>query len=79
MPQGRRRPYTAVGIRQVRCAKAGCNKPSVSQWQVCADGNVYRGLCAKHDVALNRVVMRWFFGKTREANLKRYALEKLAL
>lgn len=51
----RRKPYTDAGIRRVPCAK--CGKPSRTQWQICADGNVFRGLCAPCDVALNELVL----------------------
>lgn len=54
----RRTPYTERGIRRVPCYK--CGQPSRYQWQVCADGNVWRGLCAACDIALNRLVLRWF-------------------
>lgn len=67
----RRQPYTERGIRRVPCTK--CGKPSAFQWQICADGNVYRGLCAEHDVELNAMVMRWAFGETREDAIRRYA------
>lgn len=53
----RKKPYSEIGIRRIACAR--CDKPSVFQWQVCADGNNYRGLCASCDIALNRLVLDW--------------------
>lgn len=51
----RRRPYTERGIQRVPCAR--CGAPSTQQWQVCGDGNQYRGLCPGCDVSLNKLVM----------------------
>lgn len=53
----RRTPYSERGIRRVRCFR--CGAPSRFQWQICADGNVFRGLCSECDVALNELVLRW--------------------
>ena len=53
----RRTPYTERGIRRIPCAR--CGAPSSTQWQVCADGNQYRGLCIDCDVALNALVLGW--------------------
>ena len=66
----RRKPYTAMGIRRVPCAR--CGKPSLYQWNICADRNRPRGLCADCDVKLNVLVMRWVFGRAREADLEAY-------
>lgn len=66
----RRDPYTERGIRRVPCIR--CGAPSRHQWQICADGNQYRGVCPKCDVGVNRLVMRYMFGKTREADIKAY-------
>ena len=57
MKNGRKKPYTAVGIKRVKCIR--CKRKAFSQWQVCADGNVYRPLCKPCDIALNRMVLRW--------------------
>ena len=48
---GRRKPYTQVGIRRVPCFR--CGRPAYYQWQICADGNVYRPLCVRCDMAMN--------------------------
>ncbi|MDP2618627.1 MAG: hypothetical protein Q8P46_00380 [Hyphomicrobiales bacterium] len=73
----RRKPYTAIGIRRVPCAR--CGKPSRYQWNICADGNRPRGLCPRCDVGLNRVAMRYVFGRTREADLESYALRTIPM
>ena len=57
MAFGRRKPYTVIGIRRLRCAR--CGEKAEHQWQVCADGNRYRPLCLRCDVLLNALVLRW--------------------
>jgi hypothetical protein len=66
----RRTPYTARGISRVPCQR--CGAPSLHQWQCCADDNTWRGLCAKCDVALNELVLRWFRFKDWRAKLRKY-------
>ncbi len=61
----RKKPYTQIGISRIPCKR--CGEPSVEQWQICADGNQYRGLCVKCDIALNELVLRFF----RFANWRR--------
>ncbi len=63
-------PYTRRGLKRIPCAK--CGEPSAYQWQICADGNVYRGICAEHDIELNTMVMRWMFGDTKETEIEAY-------
>lgn len=55
----RRRPYTARGIRRLRCFRAGCGRQARFQWQICADGNQYRPVCEVCDLELNRMVLTW--------------------
>lgn len=66
----RRKPYTEAGIRRVPCAR--CSEPSRFQWQICSDGNQFRGLCEACDVALNETVMRFVWGQSREADIDAY-------
>lgn len=70
MSRLRRRPYTQIGIRRVPCFR--CGKPSRFQWQVCADGNRFRGLCSGCDVALNDLVLRWMGDPDADAKLAAY-------
>ena len=72
---GRRQPYTVRGIRRVSCA--GCGLPSRQQWQICADDNLYRGVCNKCDIALNRLVLEFFHFEDVDVKLAAYA-ERLA-
>jgi hypothetical protein len=55
---GRREPYTALGIRRVPCAR--CGKPSRHQWQVCANGNRFMGVCGDCDITLNAIALSFF-------------------
>lgn len=57
MTKPRTKPYTARGISRVPCSR--CGKPSVHQWNICADGNQFRGCCVACDVDLNRMVLRF--------------------
>lgn len=66
----RRRPYTAIGIRRKKCFR--CGAPAAAQWQVCADNNVFRPLCASCDVELNRLVLVWMNHPEAEALIQRY-------
>lgn len=71
MKPGRRKPYTAIGISRMKCIR-GCGRRAAYQWQICADGNVFRPVCPQCDADLNELVMRWAFGNTREADLTAY-------
>lgn len=67
----RTKPYTEIGISRVPCAR--CGSPSRYQWQICADGRQFRGLCEACDIGLNRMVMRYVWGRKREADITAYA------
>jgi len=54
----RRKPYTEIGITRVPCEK--CGKPSTHQWQICATGNKWCGVCVECDIELNDMVLRFF-------------------
>ncbi len=66
----RRKPYTNRGILRVPCFR--CGRPSFYQWQICADGNIYRGLCKRCDVAMNAYVLRFMRDPDRERKMKKY-------
>jgi len=55
--QGRKKPYTTIGVKRCKCAR--CGKPARYQWQICADGNIYRPLCTECDIELNEMVLKW--------------------
>lgn len=55
---GRKKPYTVIGIERLPCFR--CGKPAYHQWQICADGNLYRPVCLDCDIELNEMVLFWF-------------------
>lgn len=63
-------PYTDKGIKRIPCYRCGC--PSEYQWQICADGNQYRGICLQCDIALNRLVLTFMGDKDIEAKMSAY-------
>jgi hypothetical protein len=71
MKHGRKTPYTEIGIKRLPCFRCGV-KPSYSQWQVCADDNLYRPLCLKCDIELNRMVLKWMHDKCAGIKMSKY-------
>lgn len=53
----RKEPYTAIGIRRVKCIR--CGAPAVHQWNICADGNNFRPVCLDCDIQLNIAVLNF--------------------
>jgi len=53
----RKNPYTINGLKRLKCFR--CGRQAVHQWQICSDGNVYRPLCLKCDIMLNKMVLKW--------------------
>ena len=53
----RTKPYTERGIRRLKCSRVGCTNQARYQWQICADGNQYRRVCAECDVEINSMVL----------------------
>lgn len=69
----RRTPYTERGIRRLKCVRyALCGNRARTQWQVCADGRVYRPLCLSCDIELNRLVLEWALDPQAEEKVARY-------
>ena len=50
---------------------------AVFQWQICADGNNHRPLCAACAVALNRMVLLWMKHPQADVLANRYANDKM--
>ena len=69
--QGRKKPYTELGIGRVPCRR--CGVPSKQQWQVCANGNRWLGVCLRCDLELNRMVLAFFRLPNRAALMEEYA------
>ena len=72
----RRTPYTERGIRRLECFRAGCRNRAETQWQICADGNVYRPLCLPCNVELNRLVLEWAGLADAQAEIATYAASR---
>ena len=51
-------PYSTRGISRVPCAR--CGKQSVHQWNCCALGNRWFGVCEECDQKLNQMCIRFF-------------------
>lgn len=68
----RRKPYTAIGIRRMRCFRSGCENRAHATWQICADGNVCRPICEACDSDLNRMVLEWAGVPDVEAKMAAY-------
>ena len=54
---GRKKPYTSAGIKRLPCSR--CGKPSLHQWQICSDGNLWRPVCKECDILLNELVLEF--------------------
>lgn len=67
---GRRKPYTEIGISRLPCFR--CGEKAHHQWQICADGNLYRPVCLDCDIALNKLVLRWMRFKNWRLKIKDY-------
>ena len=68
----RRKPYTEIGIRRLKCSRAGCENRAVHQWNICADGNQYRAICSECDIAINELVLRFMGWADAEHKLDTY-------
>ena len=66
----RKKPYTEAGIKRVPCLR--CKAPSARQWQICADGNQWRGVCLPCDVELNHAVLTFMGDLDIEVKMKAY-------
>ena len=74
----RKKPYTAIGIRRIKCSKKGCNNSSLYQWQCCALGNNFFTLCAEHDIGLNEITCNYILGPQVKTLIKNYKKKVLA-
>lgn len=68
--KGRVKPYTQIGISRVPCSK--CGAPSFHQWQVCANGRRFLGVCQPCDIDLNRLSLEFMRVPDAEALLAAY-------
>ena len=72
----RNKPYTKVGVSRLPCIR--CGEKAVYQWQICSDGNNYRPICVKCDVALNRMILRWMKHPEAKRLADEYAFRQVA-
>ncbi len=63
-------PYTEIGIKRLKCFR--CENRASQQWQICADGNVYRPICSQCDVVLNYLVMDFMEVPDKVEKIQRY-------
>jgi|TARA_Y100000310_G_scaffold333960_1_gene412608 NAD-dependent SIR2 family protein deacetylase len=70
MKIGRKKPYSEIGILRISCKR--CGKSSTQQWQVCANNNLYLGVCDRCDIELNKMVLRFFRFKNWKKLIKIY-------
>lgn len=66
----RKRPYTLIGIKRLKCYR--CSNKASSQWNVCADGGIFRPLCRSCDIELNRMVLDWMGDNKVEEKIRKY-------
>jgi len=66
----RKQPYTTRGIGRVPCVR--CGKPSTAQWNICALGGAFRGVCTQCDIELNALVLEFMKVPGRANIIKRY-------
>ena len=66
----RTKPYTAIGIRRLKCFRCGARAGAT--WQICSDGGIFRPICHQCDVELNYWVLRWMNFPDWEAKFKQY-------
>lgn len=76
MTRGRRKPYTAIGIKRCKCWR--CGKPAQQQWSVCADGNIQRPICNRCDIDLNALVLRWAGDPEWQSKIDAYRRQLMA-
>ena len=66
-------PYMEDEIASVPCAR--CGKPSSQQWQACANGGYYVGVCIDCDIELNKRTLDFFKIPGRTKMIAEYILK----
>jgi len=66
----RKKPYTEIGIKRIKCFR--CGKQATQQWQICSDDNQYRGICDNCDIELNKLVLKFMGFKDYKDKIKKY-------
>ena len=73
--QGRTKSYTEIGISRISCSR--CGMPSSRQWQVCANGNRFLGVCWECDVKLNQMTLTFMRVPGRIVLMRLYRQETM--
>ncbi len=71
---GRKKPYTQIGVKRLPCAR--CGEKAEYSWSICADGNLFRPICLKCDIELNRMVLEWIKDPDIEKKMEKYVRQK---
>ncbi len=71
---GRKKPYTEIGIRRLKCRR--CGKKCVAQWSACANNMQYIPMCLDCDIEINRMVLEYFNIPNRKLLMKEYIVRK---
>jgi hypothetical protein len=66
----RRTPYTAIGIRRVRCAYRGCRRTGYAQWAIAGE---YSVACWIHDVELHTVLLEVLGDREKARKIAAYS------
>lgn len=69
---GRKEPYTQIGVRRLVCFRCGAKGPT-QQWNICADGNLFRPICNACDIALNDLILTFMRHPERAQLMRVYA------
>jgi hypothetical protein len=74
MKRRRRRlqPYTARGIRRVRCCYKSCRRRGFANWRV---GDEYLAPCWVHHLELTFLALEWAFDPDRKAKHAKYSAD----
>lgn len=77
---GRRKPYSAIGIRRLPCIRFPvCGNLAHASWTICADDNLHRPVCRSCDEELNAMVLRWAGFPDAEEKIERYRVVRDAI
>ena len=75
MSRPRLKPYTATGIKRMKCFR--CGAQACHQWNICADNSAtgkaqFRPMCLECDIALNCLILGWAGFPNARAMAKAY-------
>ena len=68
---GRKYEYTDNGIKRLPCARCGV-KPSLFQWSFCSDNNLWRPICLKCDIDMNRKLLKYMNDPDADIKMDKY-------